>query len=39
MAKAGKAPKMANPKMISSGQPSSKKIPVKASHPFVKKGS
>lgn len=25
MAKAGKAPKMANPKMISSGQPSNKK--------------
>lgn len=38
MAKSGKKPPMADPKMISSGQPSTKKIPVKASHPFVKKG-
>lgn len=39
MTKAGKVPPMANPKMISSGQPSTKKIPVKGSHPYVKKGS
>lgn len=36
--KAPKAPKMAKATMIKN-QPANKKIPVKASHPFVKKGS
>lgn len=39
MKKAGKVPPMANPKMISTGQPASKKMMPKAAHPFMKKKS